>query len=258
MDIQLGHYPQVILLVLTRITAVMATVPFYGAPKVSPKLRVAMALMIAIVVVPGISGEWVEAARRIRTVPEMFTAVLAEVMVGALIGLICNAFVGACVLAGTIVGRGSSLMMAQSLDPTSGASSAIMAQIMRMIFILLVLLMNGHLVLVKLVASSFVTLSTPIHWAGMDGFGLVLDAGSKMFQWGLRLALPVLCVSLILQVALSLMVRMAPAFNVLFLSLPIRLGTGLVVFGLTLRLGAGLFERMTAEMIERCGLVLSG
>ena len=78
-----------------------------------------------------------------------------------------------------------------------------------------------------------------------------------MFEWGLKFGLPVMCAGLILYVCLGLMSRLAPDFNVLFLSLPIRLLVGISVFGLALRFSGGYFERIMDDMLAGCWTVFA-
>jgi flagellar biosynthetic protein FliR len=86
----------------------------------------------------------------------------------------------------------------------------------------------------------------------------VISLGSVMFEWGLRLAAPVLGAAMILNVALGLMSRLAPNFNILFLSLPIRVFTGIACLGLILRFGSSFFARAIEQMMAACASVLTG
>jgi flagellar biosynthetic protein FliR len=52
-----------------------------------------------------------------------------------------------------------------------------------------------------------------------------------MLMLSLQMAAPVLAVFLLLMVVLAIMARIAPESDVLFLSLPIRIGLGLIIMG---------------------------
>ena len=45
MEIQFGHLPQVLMLTLARVTAIVSAVPFYGGQKVPKKIKMATALV---------------------------------------------------------------------------------------------------------------------------------------------------------------------------------------------------------------------
>ncbi len=50
-----------------------------------------------------------------------------------------------------------------------------------------------------------------------------------MFLLGLRLAAPMLAAFLLLMVVLAVLARMVPEMNILFISLPLRVGLGLLM-----------------------------
>ena len=57
---------------------------------------------------------------------------------------------------------------------------------------------------------------------------------SVMFVAGLRLAAPILAAFLILLVILAVFARIMPDMNVLFISMPLRVGLGLLMVGIFL------------------------
>lgn len=255
MEIQFGFFPQTLLLVLARTASLVGTVPFLGA-NVSPQLRAIIALVLTLAILPVIPPEWADTARRIHAPPELVLAILNEVLIGLSVGLLCNIFMGASNVGGSIVGTESSLMMSQSIDPTSGISSTIMATIMQTVFILLVLLSNGHLVLLKFLATSFTPLTSPMTWLTADIHSLLVSAGALMFEWGLKIALPLIAMSLITNACLGLIARLAEDFDVLFLALPVRLGLGICIFGLVMRCSYGMFEKLIRQMLICCNKML--
>jgi flagellar biosynthesis protein FliR len=256
MEIQLGYFPQIILLVLARVLSIVGTVPFFGAPSVSPPLRAVMGIMITLTILPVLPPEFAAAAHQIHNLPTLVLAMLNEILVGVSIGLICNMIVGASLLGGSLASRSSALMMARTLDPVSGASSPIMATLMQNVFVLFVLLSNGHLVIVKLLIQSFTTMTPALGWLNNDFYNIIIAAGSTMFEWGLKIALPILGVSLIINACLGLIARLAPDFNVLFLALPVRLGSGIIIFGMIIRFGHGMFEKLLQQMLIYCNQIL--
>jgi flagellar biosynthetic protein FliR len=254
MEIQLGYYPVVILLVLARTLAFMAA-PFFGQ-QLAPQIRVAMALMITFTLLPTLSPAWVNAAREIQTMPGIVLAILNEVLLGAAIVLICNLFIGACSLAGELAGQASSLMMAQSIDPFSGSSSQILEQILQVLFILLVLLSGGHLVLLRMLGASFQIVPPAFTWLNSEFSNTILSLGANLFVMGLQLAMPLVGAGLVISVCFGLIGRLAPDFDVMFMSFPVHLAVGLSLFGLVLRFGGETFSRMIDQMLRHCARVL--
>ena len=118
-----------------------------------------------------------------------------------------------------------------------------------MLFIVYVLAMGAHLTLIRLVARSFDLL--PVPWLGWMDCGLDLaNLGGAAIRAGVSLALPVLVVTTLVTIAMALMARFAEEFNVLFLSLPFRIISGLFILGLSIVLGGEGLRAMAREMLS--------
>ena len=256
MEIQFGCYPQVFLLTLARTAAIVFALPFFDV-RLEVQIRVGVALAITLALLPVLPNSWVLAASGLHTMPDLLLAMLNEVLLGAAIGFICNLFVGACQMAGEIMGFSSSLSSAQSFDPFNGVSSPIMVQVMTTAFVLMILLSNSHLALLRMLATSFRTLPPAMTWVTNGLAGHILTLGSNMFTLGIGMAMPVMAAALLVDTCFGLIAKLVPEVNILFLSLPVRLTIGFALFGLVLRCSAGSFSRLIQQMLEQCALVLT-
>jgi flagellar biosynthetic protein FliR len=99
--------------------------------------------------------------------------------------------------------------------------------LVEIIFILMFLSANGHHLLLMTLSRSYdiYTVGTVPDISQMTT--AIVQAGSVMFIAALRLAAPVLAAFLILLVILAVLARCAPEMNILFISLPIRIGLGI-------------------------------
>lgn len=255
MDIQFGCYPQVFLLTLARTAAIVFALPFFDA-RLEAQIRVGVAIAITLALLPVLPDSWVQAARAIQSLPEILLAMLNEVLLGATIGFICSIFVGACQMAGEIMGLSSSLSAAESIDPFSGVANPVLVQVMSTVFVLMILLSNSHLVLLRMLGASFQTLPPVMTWINAGLGQHILSLGSSMFTLGVGLAMPLMAAALVVDICFALIARLVPEANILFLSLPVRLTVGFALFGLALRCSAGSFGRMIEQMLEQCGRVL--
>ena len=74
-----------------------------------------------------------------------------------------------------------------------------------------------------------------------------------MFAVALRVALPMIAVMLVVDVALAVLSRLAPQMQTFFVGMPAKLGIGLVVLSLTLpalvSVMAGAFDTMTDQVL---------
>jgi flagellar biosynthetic protein FliR len=257
MNLQLSFYPHALGFCFARILAIFITVPFFGGKAVPMRIRAMMAFVVTLVILPMAPPVWLEAIAQIQTLPAVVLALLGEFLLGALIGLVCGSFQAACAFGGSVVGKAGSLSMAQSMDPVDGASSQIMEQICRMLFVLLVLLFNGHLVLIHMIADSLTDTPNPFLIFDESLFDTLLTLGRGIFLWGLALAMPVLCASMLLNVSLGLIARVASGFNILFLSMPIRLFMAVTLFAMTIRLSIPFFTKHITLMLQACRFALA-
>lgn len=249
LTISTGYYPQALLLVLARVAGVLWVLQRLGASKIPVTFRAAIALVIAVGLLPMVPQTWMEDARMLDSMSMLLLAVLQELAIGACMGFACELIIAATGVAGTLIGMGSSLMMAQSIDPSSGESSGLPRQILMNCFVLFLLLTDTHLVMIHLLAGSFSSLPMLSTWDLQSLSGMITGLGSLMFEWGLRLAMPVVCMALVLDACLGLIAKLAPSFQVLFLSMPIRLFAGLSVLGLIIRTGITSFDVMREKML---------
>ena len=73
----------------------------------------------------------------------------------------------------------------------------------------------------------------------------------------MKLAIPVLTAALIVDACMGLISKLAPDFDILFLSLPVRLFVGIAAFGLLIRYGGNIFDSMVRDMFSRMGGLLA-
>jgi len=253
-----GYYPQALLLVLARVGGVMGILEYFGSAKMPVVFKAIIALVVSVAIMPMVPVAWLEDARLLINLPGMLFAIVQEVAIGACMGLVCQLIMASTSVAGELIGMGSSLMMARSLDPNSGQQVGIPQMLLSSLFVLFLLLTDVHLEAIRLLGRSFSTLPMLASWDLNSIARMVIGAGSMCFDWGLRLAMPVFCTALVLDSCLGLIAKLAPDFDILFLSMPVRLFAGLSVLGLTIRAGASVFEQMREQMLRAFARLLGG
>jgi len=252
MEIQLSYYPQALVLIVARMAAVTAGTVVFGRNVAPIQVRILVAVALAMVFTPLVPAEWARAAAALDSLPKLVVAMIGEVMLGVTLALICDLFVRILMVSGHVIGWSSSLTMANTLDPVNGTENNVLGALLQMVFVLLVWLYGGHLLLLKLIFRSFTTIPPLYTWLNDDVCALMVSLGATMFEWGVKLAAPVIAAAMILNCAMGLIAKMAPQFNILFLSLPIRLGTGMFMMGLFLRYGNSHMKKVFEQMITTC------
>jgi flagellar biosynthesis protein FliR len=135
--------------------------------------------------------------------------------------------------------------MANVMDPFLGEESRPIGTILEIIFVLMLFATEGHHLLLHILSRTFEGYQPGAIPTIEALVGSVLKAGSAMMMLALQLAAPILATFLLLVVVLAFMARVAPEANVLFLSLPLRCGLGLLMVGIFMPFLAAYLKQFT-------------
>ncbi len=211
-------------LVLGRVSGLVATLPVFGSRAVPVRVKAGLALVLTVVLA---SVTPADPALGRAPWPVAGLLVVREVATGVALGLAVAVVFAAVRQAGMIIKRQMGLAVAQEIDPLSGETSQPVGMLMEMCFTVFFLAAGGHRLLLALMKRSLEVF--PLG-RGPDPAAMaqaLLDAGGAMLVFGLRLAAPMVAAFLVLAVALALLARILPEMNILFASLPLRVGLGL-------------------------------
>ena len=195
----ISHLP-----VFLRISSFLVAIPLFG-PGVPSLAKLGLAALLTMLLRPVVP---------VPPLPEELLGyalvALSEVAVGLAMGLIVSAVIAAVYVAGQFIDVPMGFGMVNVVDPQTGAQIPLIAQYQFVIAILVLFLVNGHHVLLKALAESFISL--PIGGAGVGGgmVEVVTRVFSAMFQLGLRIALPVMSALFLADVALGIVARAVP------------------------------------------------
>jgi len=213
------------LVLLGRVSAFLAVLPIFGWRALPGPMKVMLALLLTVFVamltppapiVQQPLGAWA-----------VCLLVVGETLCGLALGLAVRLVFAAVEVGGRIAGRQMGLALAGTYDPATGEQSQPLATYLEILFVLFFLVVSGHHLLLRLVFGSYEVFPVgSIPSLGQMAEALVV-AGSAMLLFGLKLAAPVLAAFLCLSVLLAILARVLPELNVLFLSLPLRVGLGL-------------------------------
>jgi len=158
--------------------------------------------------------------------------------------------------AGEIVGLQMGLGFASFFDPQSAGQTLVVAQFFNMLAALLFLAVNAHLLLLGVLVDSFQSLPISTQPLSAAGFYNVAAFGSTVFAVGLQLALPLIAILLMTNLALGILTRSAPQLNIFAIGFPITLGVGLIALDITLPYFAPQLEHMIQNGLEASTMVI--
>lgn len=154
---------------------------------------------------------------------------LKELIIGYLLGLLVSMALSVFIISGELIDMQMGISMAKLYDPQSNISMPIVGSILNALFILLFFVSNAHLAVISLMVQSFqmIPLGKIIitqHTADyvISFFGVVLELSVK-------LALPMIVIQLLSEVAVGVIMKAIPQINVFVLNLELKLLIGFLV-----------------------------
>ncbi len=236
-------------LVLTRMSAFFLVVPVFSWKTIPVRIKVAIVLLLSVffsMAVPSaVNSEQTSSLESILLISN-------EAIYGFALGLIVVLIFSSVKLSGRIIERQMGLAMAQTLDPMTGERVQPLGVLIELIFILLFLSANGHHLFLLIMSRSYETFPAGSIPTVPLLVGGTIKASSIMLVACLRLAAPMLAAFLLLLVVLAVFARIMPDMNILFISMPLRVGLGLLMMGMFLPF----INQFVAEFSDLIGKLL--
>lgn len=214
---------------LFRVAAMVTSAPVFGTRSVPVKVKIMLTLAITSVLVPMLPVPEVDVLN-----PLAFLIIAQQILIGVIIGFTVQLVFSAVITGGQIVAMQMGLGFSLMVDPQNGAQSPVLSQFYIVMVTLIYLGVNGHLVLLEVLAESFKTM--PISPDGLvaKDFMQVVHWGSNIFAGGLAIALPAIASLLVVNIAFGVMTRSAPQLNIFAIGFPITMLLGFALVMLTL------------------------
>jgi len=213
-----------------RIGAMFAAAPIFSARSVPVRIRVILAFLIAWLLVPSLP-----APPDVDLISGQALLIsVHQVLIGVAMGFILQMVFAAFVIAGQSIAMAMGLGFASMIDPQNGMQVPVVSQVFLIMVTLVFLALNGHLVLIDVLAKSFENLPIGMMVPSRDGFLQLVNWGSDMFAGGMLIALPAVAALLLVNLAFGVTTRAAPQLNIFAVGFPVMIMVGLAFIILTL------------------------
>ncbi len=247
MTVQVDHL-EAFLLILVRITAFIYVAPFFNLKNVPRKVKAGFSFFFALVlyeVVPmpdlvyqGVIG---------------FAGLLiSEALVGIILGFFTNICYYILAFAGQMMDMEIGFAMVNEFDPVSNIQTTITSNYYSYIVMLIMMVTNLHHYLIIAFADAFKII--PLGGAKFSPslYLLMIEFIKEYFIIGFRIILPVFAATLILNVILAILAKVAPQMNMFVIGIQLKIFVGLAVLflvvGLTPRVAEFIFDEMIFMM----------
>lgn len=215
------------LLVLCRVGGALVFLPLPGFKNAPQPVRVVLAVgftMALMPVWPAMDGSQVTGGK-------LAGWVAAEAAFGIAIGVAVAIVLEAFGLAAQILGLQAGYAYASTIDPTTEADSGVLLVFAQLMAGLLFFALGLDREILRLFAHSLAKVPLGVYALGLPAAEIMIRLASGLFSMGLRLALPVVALLMMVDVALALLGRLNQQLQLLALAFPAKMLTALVVLG---------------------------
>lgn len=231
--IQLFNHIDVFMLILARILAFFSIVPVIGGSTNPNIIKIGLALSISSIIY---TYGFVDYNISYPTMFAYFLLLAKEMVVGFIIGLVVYFIFSATYLGGQFTDQQMGYSMANVYDPITSSQVPITGNMYYFGLCAVFIASRGHYSLISSLVYSYKYL--PIGEAYLLNnhyiFYNFLYNLTELFKIGVSIALPIIGVILVTDIALGIMVRAVPKMNVFVVGMPLKTLIGLVTLFIVL------------------------
>jgi flagellar biosynthesis protein FliR len=227
--------------VFARVGALMMLAPGIGDSFVPARARLMVSLFMAILIAPVVAN----------TVPalpaqatDMAFMLLKEILLGLSLGLGTRILFSTLATAGAIAGMQTGLSMATAFDPSQNQQGAVFGTLLALLGTTLVFQTDTHHWFISGAVHSYTNFAPSAALPLGDIAQFTIKAFSQAFALAIQITAPLLLYGIVMNIAMGIVNRIAPAIQVFFIGQPIQVLLGIMLFSVTT--GAGMMVWLKA------------
>ena len=217
------------LIVLMRVSGIMLMAPLFSSQSIPIYVRIAFTLVISLVLAPSMPPAMVPVGLDLGNIAGL---VLSEILFGALLGFAAACVFGGFQFAGQVISFQLGFSLINVIDPQTQVESSVFSFLQNYIGLLFFLLINGHHWFLLAVHESFTLLPVGGGHLPAPLAQHLVHLSAELLVIGVRIAGPVIAVSVITDVVMGVLGRAAPQINIIIVGMPLKtlIGFGCMSF----------------------------
>ena len=217
------------MLLFFRFAGLFMTAPIFSHTTIPMKLKATMAFFFSAIFFASVPPLEISI-----TIPSIIIAILSELLLGLVIGLVLQIAYNVITFAGGIISFMMGFSMATAIDPQNGVSMPIVSQFLSLLALMVLFSLNLHHWLILYIDKS-------LHHIPLGGFLMTqhileytMQAAGHMFLVGFLIAFPIVALSLLADLIFGMLMKTMPQFNLLVIGFPIKIMVSFVILIATL------------------------
>ncbi len=231
------------LLLLARVAGAISFVPLPGIAAAPAAARIVLVVVVAFALLP--------VAPALSSAPPspglVVVWMLAELALGTAIGLTVACLNEVFLLGAQIVGFQAGYSFASTIDPMTEADSTVLQILAQLWAGLLFFTLGLDRQVLRAFAASLETIPPGAYVPKLSSAGMLLKLSGGIFSAGMRLALPVATLLLLIDVALGLFGKLQAQLQLLGLAFPLKMLGALAMLALVAPVFAAVYQRYAEQ-----------
>lgn len=235
------------ILVFMRMSGAFIFNPILGRENIPVNLRAALGLLCAIIITPTLTGM----TTQVNGIIELIAASLGELFIGLALGVIISIIIYVVQLAGELIDMQMGLTMAQMYDSSSSVNMPLFGSIFNIIVVLVFFVSNAHLALISFFNDSFRFIAPGTFVPTMKSMQFIVSLGKDYFDFGFRMALPVVAIEVVAHFAIGMLMRAVPSINIFSIGMSLAALIGIVLIFVTTTAIVTMCSQLITYMLEK-------
>lgn len=236
------------LLVFMRMSGMTLFNPVFGRKNIPVMVKAGLSLVLALMAVSTLDASKLH----INGFVQLFGCCILELLFGYAVGVLMQGLFSVVLLAGESIDLQMGFSMANIYDPASQVSMPIVGSIFNALLILTFFASNAYLVFFRLISDSFGAIPPGTIVLTPKSLEFVAKMGGDIFELGLRLALPIIAVEFVTQIAMGILMRAVPQINIFTVGIQIQLFVGIALLLILMPVIITLLTRLNDYTVEKC------
>lgn len=233
-----------VLLALVRVSGMVVFAPFFSSTALPVRAKAIFVGLSAFLVGPLVA-----------TLPKAraeigFSAVIGELGVGLVYGLILALLNEMLLFAGEIAGLQLSFSAVNLLDPTSSIQTSLMSDLFQLMGTLVVIAAGLDRILLASLVRSFRAVPLGSYVLLPVTSSAIVHAAGGIFLAAVELAAPMLAATMLVEIAVALLSRLSPQLPVMSLTVPLKTLVGFTVLSGSLALWPRFIEARFSGLLD--------
>lgn len=225
------HQGQLIefMLIFFRVLAMIIMIPFIGSSSVPIWVKAGFSFFMALIIYPLISNGY-HGIFSDMNLPALILSILSQVLVGIIFGFLVLLVFSSVEIAGQLISVQIGFGMITLLNPMiSNQQVSLISNLQNYIALLIFIETSAFYFVINGIYRSFNTIPLTFNDFQPVIFQYLVSRGAELFTIALNISMPIILTTILLNIIIALMGRLAPQFNIFAVGFPITIAVGLLM-----------------------------